>query len=172
MSSLLPIVAGVFENRRYGGGPALRKDRPSPSRLPDTAVASAPTEEDLVLCSEFDGIEARSPSSAYVALRLVEVGGDHSGSRRSGDADAIPLLEALGRSKSVLAKADAHAYFLNAKSLVEERDAPRSSRSESTGCGLVWGREGVLYVSREPDHVDVARIIDALPPTSSVVGGG
>ena len=178
VSSLLPIVAGVFENRRYGGGPCS-PERPPVAEPPylDTDVASCTAllsaEDFRFLCSEFEGIEACSSTSAYVALRLVEVGGDHL-EALVGQATPtqLPLLEAaLERSKSVLAKADAHAYFLNAKSLVEEGDAPAKLAQRIDWLRALSGDAKVsLYVSREPDHVDIAKIIDALPPTSSVVG--
>ena len=54
---------------------------------------------------------------------------------------------------------------------MEEQDAPRKLAQRIDWLRALSGDAKVsLYVSREPDHVDIAKIIDALPPTSSVVG--
>lgn len=177
VSSLLPFVAGVFENRRYGGGPCS-PDRPPVSELPylDTDVASCTcllaSEDFRFLCSEFEGIKPCSPECAYVALRLVEVGGDHL-EALVGQATPtqLPLLQAaLERSESVLAKADAHAYFLNAKSLLEDEEAPRKLAQRIEWLRRLGGRDAKvsLYVSREPDDVDVAQVMAKLPSCDAI----
>ena len=75
VSSLLPIVAGVFENRRYGGGPCS-PERPPVAEPPylDTDVASCTAllsaEDFRFLCSEFQGIEACSATSALSLIHI------------------------------------------------------------------------------------------------------
>ena len=162
VTSVLPVLSGSFRNTRYGAVGPFQPGGAPVAEAPylDTDVAAATV---LVTIEDFaffardfglaDAVDVDWAAASYVALRFLEVGGDHLEALvRGPPRDASPLLlAALDRSRAALARADRVAYFVDARALAgaEDWDVLRAR--------LLWvralnGAEVTLYVSRDAER--------------------
>jgi len=129
VTSVLPAISGSFRNARYGTvGPCVPGGAPlaeAPYIDTDVACATAVlTIEDFAFfCNDFGlpDLLASVADASYVALRFVELGGDHLEALVNGPPPAASslLLAALEKSRAALARADGVAYFADARRLDE-----------------------------------------------------
>lgn len=125
VTSLLPVVAGSFVNRRFGDvGPCVPGSAPR-DELPylDTDVARSTvvlTREDFrFFVAEF-GLDVAVGPSDYVALELVELGGDHLEAMMDEGTRPRLLKASLEQSKKIVQRAKHLAYFVNCAKLAPE----------------------------------------------------
>lgn len=166
VTSLLPVVAGSFVNRRFGdAGPCVPGSAPR-DELPylDTDVARSTvvlTREDFrFFVAEF-GLDVAVGSSDYVALELVELGGDHLEAMMDEGTRPRLLKASLEHSKQVVQRATHLAYFANCAKL-----APDGLVDEEEWASVV---RRLRWLTTQADALDgVTVFASRLPPVPLV----
>ena len=169
VTSVLPAISGSFRNARYGTvGPCVPGGAPlaeAPYIDTDVACATAVlTIEDFAFfCNDFGlpDLLASVADASYVALRFVELGGDHLEALVNGPPPAASslLLAALEKSRAALARADAVAYFADARRL-DDAAAVAALRARLGWVRSLNDATVTLYASRGAED-------DAAPESAS-----